>query len=310
MSARVEIIYNPNTIIPPLDKVYWGESILLQTGETEFKALISNEFTGREIAGFISGIEKLVDNPLVEPKIQELALHFVGELYLLFRQTEFRNTSLQLTKGRVKHEYRHLEQSLAYFKNNCGGYVDFFKVHRLHRAYRLGDKEGVLDNGTIEFLDYSDEYLRTMMEIDAMLSEFQKDSKNDRLVNKECLLWRLSSTMTYLSKTDDLICDGFPHLKAMVVILTRRLDLADKNEFSQVNYAEIIPTLLDNMRLGLDNPQRFLDQAGLLEERAWEKLGVAFNLYMEAHNLFMNDTLEKKIVPDWFSRSSPDLKTP
>lgn len=300
MGARVEILYNPNQVIPPLKSAMPGESFMLQTGEDEFKAVISNEFIYQELLMYLGQMELLICNPLAQKDIRELASGFSRKLNKLKSQNEFHKTYVSLTKSRIKHEYHHLEQSLKYFANQAGGYTDFLHIHRLERAYRLGDSEGVLDYVILSYLNYCSEYLQTLRELDAIITEFQEDHLYPGAANKETILWRLSSVMKYMHQPDGLICDGFPHLKAMIVILTQRLDLADKNEFYPLNYDEIVPVMISGLRFGLNNPQQFLDQIMVeIEPQTGTLLQNAYLKFMDAHSLFMTDALDKNIIPDW-----------
>ncbi len=85
-------------------------------------------------------------------------------------------------------------------------------------------------------------------------------------------------------------------------MLTGQMELADKDEHNQIDYEAIITDLVDSLDTALEDPQAFLDAVRVyLAPQVHHALRNAFLMLNSAYGNFMNDALDKKIIPDWGS---------
>lgn len=301
MGVKVEILYNPYEVIPPLKSVTRGESFMLQTGEDEFKIIASTEMIFQELAGFVKRSSEVFSNPNIREDVRGIARSINNRFSdIIWSQENFDLASQKLIQGRVKHEYRHLEQALTFYRNGHGQYIDLLQIDRMHQAYRLGDKERLLDPKSVSLVDRYTEYLQTIMEIDAILSEFQEDHLQDGIPNINTIEWRLGTLMKYLTEPNIMICVDNHHIKAMIVLLTGRIDLAEEEIYDGKDYQELLDNVVKASKTALIHPERFLSQLKREFEPQMEYLiKDAFTFFMEAHEVFMEDALSKKIIPSW-----------
>lgn len=297
---KVELILNPIEPVPPLKYPSWGDSYVLRVedskGEVSFKVIISTEFIGLELEWYIEDLEKLIADRETDQDTILLAKEYLQALQNLAKPEEIDRTVESLKRGRIKHEYRHLDQFQTVFIDNEGSHLDVDKMDRLQQEYRRADKEGVLDKDILDYLDHATEHLLTICELEAMVAEFDEDSEKTKTVNQKMVLWRLVAVLTYLKNHQSLICAERTYLKASLITLTGRLDLADIDTYSQQEFEEIKALYIPSLKLALENPQAFVDQLREgLESQIRPALKEAFKIYLDANIKFMQDVIEKKL---------------
>lgn len=202
--------------------------------------------------------------------------------------------------GLLKHEYCHLEQYLSIFLDDEGRFIDLWDLNQQINK-RFSSKSG---DGPKRQSDKVYGELRILSEIVAMVEEMKIETGEEIEANVPALLLHFSrffekfglttlydsgDFQSFVNELDEPADDRDVYYSALLILLTKRLDLLAVPTSGALDTKELGKSCLDSLETILDSSQAFVDEVvSLIEEPTKEMLKLKFNQYYQTYRATNN----------------------